>query len=120
MFGGSLTASGLSICGPVCEVPPTGCTRTASQFINVCVPVTITPIARTGRATTICCGDAAIGTECDGVQGDTCFFTISQLICVEVPVHFRARASSDPAYVDCETASIGECICPDDTENDGD
>ena len=49
---------------------------------------------------------------CDGVKNGQCVFTISQDICVEVPVEFGAVACVVDAYVGCNGASADD-ICPD-------
>ncbi len=108
--GGEVSSSALAICGPVCAAG--GCTVTTSQMVDVCVPITIQPQVCIGGATTICCGEAGIGDECAGEPGGACTFTVTQSICVEVPVRFTATASRGQTYVDCGTVSIGECVCP--------
>lgn len=110
--GEDVISSALSICGPVCPSSDF-CTTTASQLVNVCVPVTVRPRVRIGRTSTICCGPAIVGdTPCSGQPGGTCTFTVSQLICVEVPVCFSATATPGETFVDCGDASEGECTCP--------
>lgn len=49
---------------------------------------------------------------CNGVKNGQCVFTISQDICVEVPVEFGAVAAVGDTYVACNGASADE-ICPD-------
>lgn len=118
LSGGNLTASGLAICGPTC---PTTCSTTVSQLIGVCVPITITPFACVGAATTICCGDPLIGEPpCPGVPGEPCSFTVSQLICVEIPVSFGATGASGEVSGDCGTAAVGSCVCPETPPENGD
>jgi hypothetical protein len=113
LFGGGLSASGLFICGPVCTPPTPSCERKVSQFANVCVPVTIRPFAFAGEATTICCGEPMIGNlPCPGTPGGVCEFTVSQLICIEVPISFGAHACTGRTSVDCQTTGTGECSCP--------
>lgn len=116
--GGQTTASGLGICGPVCS-PSEECEVVASQLINVCVPVTVTPFATTGPVSTICCGDPVINDDaCIGEPGRACTFTVSQLICVEVPVNFGADAAPGRTFVQCNPATDGPCECP--PEDNGD
>ena len=72
------------------------CPAVGYQSASVCVPVTVTPFAEAGSTTTKCCGDPIVtpGREtCDGVKNGSCFFTISQNICVAVPVAFGAVAT---------------------------
>ena len=91
------------------------CPTVAYQMSSVCVPVTVTPFARTGSTFTKCCGNATITpgmAVCSGVKNGSCVFTISQNICVQVPVEFGATAQVGDAYVNCSGATA-EGICTD-------
>lgn len=69
------------------------CPAVGYQSASICVPVTVTPFAQAGITTTKCCGDPVVtpGREvCGGVKNGSCFFTITQDICVAVPVEFGA------------------------------
>lgn len=94
--------------------PMTGsCPAVGFQKAAVCVPVTVTPFAEAGKTKTKCCGDAVVtpGEQpCAGKKNGVCTFTISQTICVEVPVVFGANAVVGDTYVDCLDAS-SEDIC---------
>lgn len=89
------------------------CPAVGYQKIGVCVPVTVTPFANTGRTKTKCCGDPIVvpgDNSCPGKKNGVCTFTISQTICVEVPVEFGARATVGDTFVDCLNASAYD-IC---------
>lgn len=91
------------------------CPAVGYQSASICVPVTVTPFARAGVTTTKCCGDPMVtpGREaCDGVKNGSCFFTITQKICVAVPVEFGAVATVGDSYVNCNGASEQD-ICTD-------
>lgn len=91
------------------------CPAIGYQRVGVCVPVTVSPFARAGDTFTKCCGEPEItsgSTPCRGKKNDTCTFTISQVICVEVPVDFGATATVGDTYVDCLDVST-EDICID-------
>lgn len=49
---------------------------------------------------------------CNGERNGSCVFTISQDICVAVPVEFGATATVGDAFVNCNAASA-EDICTD-------
>ncbi|MGI6703683.1 MAG: hypothetical protein ACOX42_06615 [Clostridia bacterium] len=114
LFGGGVTAQGLSICGPVCNGNGNEtCQGVAFQRLSVCVPVTVTPFANEGQTTTFCCGAPMIDSGadmCDGVENGTCRFTMKQNLCVKVPVTFGANATVGRATVRCGEAT-GEDIC---------
>ena len=91
------------------------CPTVAYQMSSVCVPVTVTPYAKTGVTQTKCCGNAVVTPGrvlCDGIKNGTCVFTLSQNICVEVPVEFGATAQVGDTYVNCNGATA-EDICTD-------
>ena len=89
------------------------CPATGFQKISICVPVTVTPFARANQAITKCCGEAVVvpgEKPCAGKKNGVCTFTISQTICVEVPVVFGATSETGDTYVDCLGASADD-IC---------
>lgn len=91
------------------------CPTVGYQSASICVPVTVTPFAQAGITTTKCCGDPVVtpGREvCGGVKNGSCFFTITQDICVAVPVEFGAVATVGDSYVNCNGASEQD-ICTD-------
>lgn len=112
LTGGGETVNSLSICGPACGVTPPTCTVTAYQLATVCQPVTITPFATHGTVTTVCCGDAEInpGPTCPSGGEPSCSFTITQTLCVAVPISFGATPTFDPATVVCIESSL-ENLC---------
>lgn len=119
LFGGNTTAEGLKICGPICETQGDGsCPVVGYQRSTVCVPVTVTPFAHVGTPVTNCCGDPVVtaGDVCPR-NGGVCRFTISQEICVAVPVEFGARAVAGTPSVQCGEAS-NKNICTDCTPAD--
>ncbi len=111
VFGGNTTVSGMSICGPACGDAPS-CTNTFYQNETVCVPVTVTPFATSGTARATCCGEPVItpGGECPANQ-DSCTFTVTQSLCIEIPIEFGAVIETGSASVQCGTVSETECDC---------
>ena len=91
------------------------CPATGYQELTVTVPVEVNPHVKTGKTHTTCCGKATVKPGITGLIGDkkgTCFFTITQKLCVEVPVEFSAEAKVDEPYVECLDASATD-ICKD-------
>lgn len=89
------------------------CPATGFQKASVCVPVSVAPFANTGTTVTKCCGNPVVVSgekPCKGTKNGVCHFTISQTICVEVPINFGARAQVGDTFVDCLTASASD-IC---------
>lgn len=80
------------------------CPTTGYQRVSVCVPVKVTPFANPGMTTTFCCGEPIInpGIEyCEGVVGGNCSFTITQDLCIAVPVEFGAIPEVGDAAINC-------------------
>lgn len=88
------------------------CTKSAYQRAAVSVPIEVKPFAYTGPTQTLCCTDPIIkDIRCHSHCGHrVCYFTISQEICVEVPVHFGAKAEVGEAWIDCHEASTHPCV----------
>jgi hypothetical protein len=89
------------------------CPAIGYQQATVCVPVSVQPFAMAGTPTTFCCGDPIItpGTiTCPGTPNGSCIFTITQEICVEVPIMFGANTVVGAPSVECGEAT-SENIC---------
>lgn len=93
-----------------------GCSATGYQDVSVCIPVTIKPFGEVGNAKTKCLGKAVVSAGCDKCpesHSDVCKFTISQMLRVEVPVIFGARAEVGETAVSCGCAdSTEDCGMP--------
>lgn len=105
LFGANETKRGLSICGPVCNGEPVEETCPAEAFVpmTVCTDVTVTPFVNELPPTTFCCGGPIVTPEpatCPGERNGDVKFTISQDICVKVPVEFGATTSVGDPFVD--------------------
>ena len=110
LYGGAVTADGLSVCGPICG-SENRCTAMGYQTANVCLPVTVTPYARPGTPRTYCCGTPIVTpgvSVCPGERMGSCAFTVSQQICVAVPVEFGADILLGEHSVECLGASEDE------------
>lgn len=90
----------------------TTCSSVGYQPATVCVPVTVTPFANAKPTTTKCCGDPIIRPNCNTCRGcnRSCTFTLTQLICIKVPIELGANASVNTPSVLCGNATH-ENIC---------
>lgn len=86
---------------PVCSSPQ-ACQSVVSQLVNICLPITVKPCATIGSIFTLCCGDPVIGTECPGIPRGSCAFTVSQVVCVAIPVNFGADATPGETHIQCD------------------
>lgn len=97
------------------SITPSTSPAAAFQRASVCVPITVKPFATVGTPVTKCCGEPHVTpgrNTCDGTKNGECFFTITQEICVEIPVHFGANATHGDIFVNCLGASEDD-ICTD-------
>lgn len=96
------------------------CEVSGFQEATVCVPVTVKPCAEICKTKIRCIGCPKIDRKCcddhsHGGRPDydhkngTCTFTITQKICVEVPVKFKADADIGMPIVDCGKADDKDC-----------
>jgi hypothetical protein len=81
------------------------CPAVGYQTLSVCVPVMVEPFAKAGATVTKCCGEPVINdcdSMCKGKKKGVCSFTVTQDICVEVPIHFGATTTVGDTYVECK------------------
>ncbi len=72
--------------------------------------VIITPNVEVGEFKSYCVGGPIIG-SCPGTpspEGE-CVFTVSQNICVQVPLSSSANATAEPTGIVCGTPEVGPC-----------
>lgn len=105
-------ASGIELIEDTLQKPP-ACHNVFYQTDLISVPVKVTPFAKAGPVKTVCCGSPIITTgECtQGTTGKVCEFTITQKICVKLPLAFGASVFIDHARVQCGGISETECDC---------
>jgi pilin isopeptide linkage protein len=99
------------------EFSATVCSGDGQQMTEVCLPVSVKPFANVGVISTRCCGPARItpGTDiCEGTPDGNCDFTISQTICVDVPVEFGAEVTPGEVHVGCTGNDCANCPPPGD------
>lgn len=113
VYGGGTTATGLLICGPSCGGSEP-CESVFYQKETVCVPVKVTPYAKPGTAKATCCGEPTVNTEttCPGTR-TYCSFTVTQNLCIEIPISFGAVIETGTATVQCGTVLETGCDCSD-------
>ncbi|MBP1761510.1 MAG: hypothetical protein H6Q64_1052 [Firmicutes bacterium] len=94
-----------------CKDPANTCSKFAYQKANVTVPVMVKPFVQVGPANSFCCNTPTIDNFQFKPHGDKqiCCFTISQEICVEIPVQFGAQVCSGEPWIDCHEVSLKPC-----------
>jgi len=87
---------------------PITCPATVHETVCVQADVIITPAVEVGEIESFCVGGPVIG-ACPGTPVLECSFTVSQNICVQVPLSFSADATAVPSGIVCGTPSVGTC-----------
>ena len=62
-------------------------TRTVKETVCIGADVVITPEVYVGEPQSYCVGPPLIG-ECDGFLEQYCSFSVSQRICIQIPLNF--------------------------------
>lgn len=90
-----------------------GCKTVTYQSATLSVPVTVKPKVSAGDINTFCCGDPVVTPSpykiiCNSKHG-SCTFTITQNICVEIPIEFSASAFMACPRVECGEVTNEMC-----------
>ena len=94
-----------------CINRPEMCPVLGTQDVMVGIPVEVKPFAEVGKIKTECIGKPIIvrgSSTCEGKPKDTCRFTISQKMRIEVPVAFGAKTHVGQARIDCKCSERQE------------
>lgn len=93
LIGDEMIATGLALCGPICKKTKT-CPSIVYQNASICAPVKVSFFAKAGATQTTPVGLPVISRAtqaCCGKPNGNCKFTMSQKLCIAVPVEFGAR-----------------------------
>ena len=93
------------------------CSAITYQSATVCVPVTVDPKVNTGEVAVYCCDEPIITPfpctlRCNPKKNGSCYYTITQNICIEIPVVFSADAFLGKPCIDCGEVT-GQTVCKD-------
>ena len=97
----------------VSVVPVESCSVTGKQNVEICLPVTVKPFAIVGKIITRCCEEVQVTQGiniCEESMVDECNFTISQKICVEVPVEFGADVKTGETHIKCNASQTNDLV----------
>ena len=79
-----------------------GCVGFGTQYADVALPVKLSPIAKTGKIITECCGEPSVTLNPCSCGG--CAILIRQTIRMTIPVEYGACAESGEPAVNCRKA----------------
>ncbi|NLB81954.1 MAG: hypothetical protein GX800_10200 [Clostridiaceae bacterium] len=92
------------------------CLTNTYQSADVSVPVSVRPKVNTGKPITFCCGEPTVTpSSCRIVCNDydcssgTCKYTITQKVCIEVPIEFGADATVGCPCIICGDVTTDIC-----------
>lgn len=91
---------------------PSGCNKIGTQSVDVAAPLTLTPIATVGTATITCQGSPSAVCVTDA-EGTSCTVTMTQRLCVAVPIRYSVAVSPDDPTIACADGAEcgGSCSC---------
>lgn len=91
---------------------PKACTVNALQKSKVCVPVTVSPCAYIGDIRVECCGDPVVRRGvCEGTGTTECTFSVTQIVAVNIPITFGAKAVPGDPVIICGPVGADQCDC---------
>lgn len=92
----------------VCPVG-SGCNKISAQCVDVSAPMTLTPTACIGAVNISCQGSPTVTCVTDPA-GTSCAVTMTQQICVSVPVRYGVTLSAGDPTIACAPCSSA-CAC---------
>lgn len=93
------------------ELCSTGsCSKVATQCVNISAPMTLQPAAVVGTVAVTCQGTPTITCVTNG-DGTSCTLTMTQQICVSVPVRYGVTMTTGEATIGCADNCIGSGCC---------
>lgn len=87
-----------------------GCNKVGTQCVNITAPMTLTPTASVGTVTVTCQGSPAM-TCVTNEEGTACTLTMTQQVCVSVPIRYGVTTTSGEATIGCADNCVGSGCC---------
>ena len=92
----------------LCQANP-GCDKVSTQCVDIALPMTVIPVAGIGTVTTSCQGMPSV-TCVTADDSQSCILTVTQRVCLNIPVRFSAVAESDSPTIACAAGGNGS-VC---------
>lgn len=93
-----------------CPGDDSGCNKIVTQCVDVAAPVTLIPSACLGAATVACQGMPVVSCVADPC-GTSSTVTITQRICVTIPVRYDVSMSTGDPTIACADGGASPCSC---------
>lgn len=86
--------------------PLNGCNKIGTQCVDISEALVLTPAVTVGTATVTCQGTPSI-TCLTNAEGTACTVTMTQQVCVSVPVRYGVSMTSGEPTISCAEGCIG-------------
>lgn len=90
--------------------PLSGCDKVGTQCMDVTAPLTFTPTTVVGTISVSCQGSPEISCVTDET-GSTCVVTMTQRVCVSVPIRYGVTMTCDDPTIRCADNCVGSGSC---------
>lgn len=84
------------------------CSKSGTQCVDIREPVILAPAVTVGSVTTVCQGSPVVVCETSD-DGTYCTVTLTQKVCVTVPVQYGVTVSKGEASISCSGGSGCSC-----------
>lgn len=88
--------------------PAGGCSKVGTQCVDVTAELTLTPSASVGTISVACQGAPSM-TCVTAADGASCTITMTQQICVSVPIRYGVTMTSGEPTIGCTDSSCAGC-----------
>lgn len=90
--------------------PVNGCDKTGTQCVDISASMTLEPMASVGTVTVTCQGNPDITCVTNG-SGTSCTVTMTQQICISVPIRYGVTMTSCEPTIACADNNCVGCGC---------
>ena len=90
--------------------PINGCSRVGTQCVNVAAPMSFSPTVVVGTPAVACQGTPVITCVTDP-GGTSCTVTMTQQVCVSVPVRYGVELAAEDPTIACADSCVGSGCC---------
>ena len=86
--------------GQPCEYSQDTCTKTGCQYVDISVPIQLSPQTVLDKVEMECCGEPTVSCQ-DSCCKNTVEFVVTQRIRIKFPIHYMIHAYMGESVLDC-------------------
>lgn len=86
--------------GEPCECSQDKCTTIGCQFVDISVPIHLTPLTSLDKVEIECCGEPTVSCQ-DSCCKNTVEVVVTQRVRVKFPIHYTVTACMEESVLDC-------------------